>query len=86
MSELNPHHPVTQSAHDHWHKIVALLMHKFDLGNVVLTPSDLDSLEAKYAGKMPVVVLHDKRDGLHLSIVDMAEAQRLARLAGGLPS
>ena len=27
--EYNPNHPVTQAAHDHWHKIVAVLLHKF---------------------------------------------------------
>lgn len=85
MSELNPNHPVTASVHDHWHKVVALLLHKFDLGEVVITASDLDDLAREFAGGMPAVLIHDKADGMHLKIVTEAEAMALAREHGGLP-
>lgn len=86
MSELNPNHPVTAMVHDHWHKIVALLIHKFDLGDVLITMDDLLALQLDFNGEMPAVLLHDKADGMHLKIVTEVEAAHLAREHGGLPS
>lgn len=86
MSEINPNHPVTSAVHDHWHKIVAILMHKFELGEVVITGSDLESLRHAYPVGMPSVLLHDKADGMHIKIVTEEEARRLAAVEGGLPS
>lgn len=85
--EFNPNHPVTQTVHDHWHKIVALLLHKFQrqIGtHVVISASDLEDLQRAYPG-MPSVVMHVNTDGIRLYLVDQAEAERLAKKEGGLP-
>jgi hypothetical protein len=81
MNELNPNHPVTAAVHDHWHKIVALLIAKFDLGHVVITQADLAKLDQGSA-----VVIKEQRDGLHVWMVNEGEAERLARQEGGLPA
>lgn len=82
--ELNPQHPVTSAVHDQWHKIVAILLHKYDLGHVIITMKDFEAFVADHPDS--VVVLHDKRDGLHLTMTSREEGERLARTQGGLPS
>jgi hypothetical protein len=81
MSELNPNHPVTAAVHDHWHKIVALLIVKYDLGHVVITEDDLSRMQEGSA-----VVIKEQRDGLHVWMVNETEGERLAREEGGLPA
>lgn len=79
MSELNPHHPVTQQMRDHWSKIAAVLVHKMG-GNVTIT-------EADFAGIPPGglnLVVHERNDGLHLEVVDDETAMRIASNAGGM--
>lgn len=83
MDEINPNHPVTAGARDHWHKLCAILLHKFDLEPVVITTSDFERFIHDYPDH--AVLLHDTKDGLHLRIVSRAEAERLAGEAGGLP-
>lgn len=79
--ELNPNHPVTKKVHDHWHKIAALLMLKFNQTDVEITLEDLDLL-----GDNEKAVLMDERGGkCFIRIVSMAEGERLAREEGGLP-
>lgn len=85
MIERNPNHRVTSALHDHWHKLLAIVLHKHrhDLPrDVVVTAADLNAFEA--AGHINIVA-HDKPDGLHLLLVDDAEAERLAKREGGLP-
>lgn len=77
--ELNPNHPVTQQAHDHWHKMVAILLHRY--GDVVITLEEVQAMPLDCA-----VVFQELDDGLHLRIVNMAEAERLAREHGGRPT
>ena len=85
MKELNPNHPVTSKVHDHWHKVVAILLHKFakQLGREVrIYPYDIEALE--HSGLANVVI--EDRDGcIRLRLVDQAEGERLARKEGGLP-
>lgn len=79
--ELNPNHPVTSGIHDHWHKIAAILMLKFNQTEVEITPEDLSKL-----GDNEMGIVADVRDGKFvLRIVTMAEGERLARNEGGLP-
>lgn len=80
MTELNPNHPVTQAVHDHWHKLCALLMHKQGLQRVVITAEDIKALENGAS-----IAVQEKHDGLHLFLVDEAQAKVLARKHGGLP-
>lgn len=79
--ELNPNHPVSQQMHDHWHKICALLMRKMGRDHIVITMVDLRSFPAD-----SFMVFQELEDGLHLRLVDEAEAVRLARREGGLPT
>lgn len=84
MEELNPNHPVTARMRDEWHKVVALLLHKYELGHVVLTGEDVQRFGAEHPDS--VVMLFDRDDGIHLKIITRAEGERLAAEHGGLPS
>jgi hypothetical protein len=42
--ELNPNHPVTKSAHDQWHKIAALILHKLGHHSIKITTKDVENL------------------------------------------
>lgn len=86
MNELNPNHRVTAGLHDHWHKLLAVVLHKYrhDLpAAVVITEADVDAFVS--SGIKNIAAL-DRRDGLHLRLVDDAEGARLARTEGGLPT
>ncbi len=79
-SELNPKHPTTFAMHDHWHKIAAILLHKFvGLEEFVVTEADIVALAGACGGKMPVVMIKDDADGLKLRIITEDEAHRLAK-------
>lgn len=77
--ELNPNHPATQQLSDHWHKIVALLLHRY--GDVVITLDEVRTLPQD-AG----VTFQELDDGLHVRLVSREEGERLATLHGGRPS
>jgi hypothetical protein len=78
MDEINPEHPVTSGLHDHWHKIVAVLLHKLSPGQeVVLTAHDIAAVNQLFGYDQPAVLAHDKKDGLHLSLVSMSKAKRM---------
>jgi len=79
--EFNPNHAVTGAAREQWHKIAALLLHKFDLGLVTFTAADIEA----FAREQHNIVIKSAADGLHVWLVNDAEAQRLARDEGGLP-
>jgi hypothetical protein len=82
--ELNPNHPVTMAAHDHWHKIVALLMAHFGVNEIEIPLSEVMALATDDPAKMKAVLLQDTGHSLMLRIVTMAEAEKLAKEAGGL--
>lgn len=71
--ELNPDNPITEAARDQWHKLLALTMFKLDKQEVHITFEDLKAMEVFYQG-FPVVILHDKADGLHLKLLSIIEA------------
>lgn len=80
--EINPNHPVTQMAHDNWHKLCAALMVKLGLTSVEIVKADLDAL-----GHMEKGIVLDMRGGrCILRLVTMEEGERLARGEGGLPN
>jgi hypothetical protein len=85
VSEVNPNHPVTASLHDYWHKIVAVILHKLEIKEVVITAQDVVNLQLSYLDDIPSVLAHDQADGIHIRIVSGTEAQRLAKKEGGLP-
>lgn len=78
--EINPNHPVSRMMRDQWHKVVALLMTKQRVNEVVITPDDIRALPAD-----PAIAVHEQADGLHIILLDGAVAERLARREGGLP-
>lgn len=80
MKALNPNHPVTRMLDDQWHKLAALAVLKAG-GHVVITMEDLLAFAP---GDLNITV-QELPDGIHLRIVDRAEAERLARKEGGLP-
>lgn len=79
MVELNPNHPVTQEAHELWHKIAALLVMQ-EGGSVTIPESVILQLEGK-----AITIKFVDGVGIELNIVSMAEAEKLARQEGGLP-
>ena len=75
----NPNHPMVRATNDSWHKIVALLMQKQGLTEVIISGRDVANL-AKRA--LCIVVSEDQR-GIVLSLVSDAEGQKLAAKHGG---
>ena len=80
--ELNPNHPVTESMHDQWHKIVALLMQKFNQHHIEISEGEVMSFAESGAG---AVTISERNGAIHLNLVSWEEAERLAREEGGLP-
>lgn len=76
--ELNPNHPTTQQLHDHWHKIVAVIMHKLGGDHVVVTVEDMQRLPSDM-----FVTAQELDNGLHIRFVDRKTAQKLVREHGG---
>jgi hypothetical protein len=81
MSELNPNHPVTQEVHDHWHKIVGILMLKIGVAEIEITESDVIAL----GDNEKAVVFDTSNNKCFVRMVSMEEGERLARKEGGLP-
>jgi hypothetical protein len=85
LSELNPNHPVTESVREQWHKFAAVLIFKQlgAKGSIVITFADLEA----FAAALPngAVVCDTRNNVITLRLVDSDEAERLARLEGGLP-
>lgn len=73
--ELNPNNPVTKAAHDHWHAIVAVIMIKLDLPEVLITQADMEKVRA--LPETPAVMLHDGAEGLRIKLITPSEAATL---------
>lgn len=80
--EINPNHPVTRTAHDHWHKIAAFLMWKLKQKCVTITLADVDKLTSEDM----VIVLHDHADCMEVKLMPRAEGEKMAKEHGGLPA
>lgn len=78
-SEINPDHPVTKGYHDQWHKLALILLDRLNTltgtDEQVITPLDVDLFAQKFPNH--AILAHDRKDGLHLRAVTMAEARRL---------
>jgi hypothetical protein len=79
--ELNPNHPVTQAVSDHWHTICAILMNKMGTDHLIITQRDIQRMTPGSC-----IVIHEKKDGIHLKMVSREEGERMAREQGGLPT
>lgn len=75
--EINPDHPVTKAIHNDWHKIVALLLHKFGVQQVTFTSHDMEHLVAAFPD-MPTVIIREQSGKLIVRLVSLAAAQREA--------
>lgn len=85
MHELNPNHRVTRTVHDHWHKIVAILISRPPYnGRAEISEEEIHNWAEKYEGS--AVVIKDADHKLTLYLVDEKEAKRLAKEEGGLPA
>ena len=80
--ELNPNHKATQAAHDHWHKIAALMMWKMGVREYVITP---DEVKCAFDEQLNIAIQFDDVIGVRLFLVDDEAAVALARKEGGLP-
>lgn len=79
--ELNPDHPVTQDLRDHWSKVLAMVMKKCGLSEVMITEADFKSLET--GQKMPCVIAHSRADGLLIKLLPKDEAMQYVNLVEG---
>lgn len=78
MSELNPDHPMSAEMRDRWHKLVALVMLKFDAKHVIITMADLEDFPTDN-----YILVNEDHDGLHLRLVDKDVAEFMARKHDG---
>ena len=78
MNETDKRQTVT-AAGGKWHKIVALLILKFDLGHVVLTSEDIQKMIDAHNADGVNVMMEEHEDGIHVYIVTSNEAKRLAQ-------
>lgn len=69
--DKNPNHPTTEAMRDLWHTVAAILMHKLGEDHVTITAEDVEQMNA--ADKRNILVKEDEA-GLHLQLVDDAEA------------
>jgi len=84
MKELNPNHPVTREFHEQWHKVCALVMIKLGVREVHIDEDDIRRLADEPGGCN--ITMRVRNEVIILKLVDDAEAERLAREDGGLPS
>ena len=61
-----------------WHKIVALLVRKFDLGHVVLGKDDIKALGDQQRADGVVVMMEEADDGIHIYLLNHADAKARA--------
>lgn len=81
--ELNPNHKVVRQAHDHWHKIAALIMVKLNVTELEFTMDDVNKLAG---GNMNIVLDargESKTGTFKIRIVDDKTAAALAKHEGG---
>ncbi len=81
--EHNPNHPTTQAMRGQWHKIAALLLHKWkgSMGEVKFSSADIDDLGVDDLA----IVVGENSGVITVRLVTNEEAERLAREEGGLP-
>lgn len=79
--ELNPNHKTTRAVSEHWHKVVALIMHKLQLRHIVITAANIEAMSKQEVA----IAIDDRPDGLHVSLVDINQAEMMAKKEGGLP-
>ena len=83
MSEMNPNHPVTREVREQWYKLCALVLFKSGQTEIRISSTDIERFAASGLANITV---EPKGDIITLRLVGDAEAARLARKEGGLPT
>lgn len=86
VDELNPNHPITRAAHDQWHKLLALAMFVTNHTEVHIREVDITNFLRKYNAVVLDTTDEKAKGHIVLKLVTLAEAEKLARKAGGLPT
>lgn len=81
--ELNPNHKVLRQAHDHWHKIAALIMTKLGKTELEITMEDVEKISHGNVNIVLDATGSGKTDILTVRIVDDKTAFELVRKEGG---
>lgn len=81
--ELNPNHKVVRQAHDHWHKIAALIMVKLGLKELRLNMDDVMKISGGNVNIMLDARGESETGYMTIRIVDDKTADEMARLEGG---
>ena len=68
---------MTSTLHDHWHKIVALILNKQGIKEVRITSADIEKLERDYPHGMPTVVAQEIGGVISVRIMSEAEGREL---------
>ena len=83
-NELNPQHPVTREMREQYHKLLAIAMWKFGLGDSIeITSDDIERFVAAHPGGInvtiePVRTVDDPQGKtMKIRVVDDVEAKRL---------
>jgi hypothetical protein len=80
--EMNPHHPVTEQLHEHWHKIAALIMRKAGLSKLTITLEDSELFGSLPPASMPTILVHSHKDSMDVLLMPLDEARRYAEKLG----
>lgn len=76
MLELNPDNPLVSALHNHWHTLMAILLHKLKLPEIVITSDDVAQFNAAHPDS--AALLYEKPDGLYVMLITMEQAKQLA--------
>jgi len=64
---------------DHWHKVVALLMHEFEITEFEINEATLKAFSREYDGQLPTVVTSEKDGVLKVRLMTHEQASRLTQ-------
>lgn len=80
--ELNPNNKLVRQAHDHWHKVAALIMVKLGRTELEITLEDVKKIEQNV--NIVLDARGESESGIfRIRIVNDREAAELARQEGG---
>lgn len=73
-----PQQPQVRVTGAQWHKIVALLVRKFDLGHVLITKDDIRAMGDVQRAEGLVVMMDEEEDGIHIYLLNAEKAKARA--------
>lgn len=72
--KMNPGHELANEYDDMWPNIAALIMKKLGVQRLLITPEDVEEL----LNEDTCLAIGENAEGLHISVITMAEAAKLA--------